>query len=138
MKVLFCFLKVETIKFEALFTVADPGFPVGGVADLVGGGRQLPRRLRFEKFVCQNERIWTRRGERASGAPPGSTTDLVKLISSDSAESLMNSIYCPRQFLVIIHNYSGRNAYCHTGCIVLVCEKNVQILVPVCTWDQYF
>ena len=26
------------------------------------GWRQLPRRLRFEKFVCQNERIWTRRG----------------------------------------------------------------------------
>ena len=42
--------------------VADPGFPVGG-------GRQLPRRLRFEKFVCQNERIWTLRGARSDGAP---------------------------------------------------------------------
>ena len=40
--------------------VADPGFPVGG-AELVGG-RQLPRRLCFKKFVCQNERIWTLRG----------------------------------------------------------------------------
>ena len=48
-------------------TVADPGFPIGG-ADLVGG-RQLPRRLCFEKFVCQNERIWTLRGARAGGAP---------------------------------------------------------------------
>ena len=33
------------------------------------GGRQLPRRLRFEKFVCQNERIWTLRGAHAGGAP---------------------------------------------------------------------
>ena len=49
--------------------MADPGFPVGG-ADLVGG-RQLPRRLHFEKFVCQNERMWTL-GGGASGAPPGS------------------------------------------------------------------
>ena len=29
----------------------DPGFPIGGC--------QLPRRLHFKKFVCQNERIWT-------------------------------------------------------------------------------
>ena len=35
--------------------VADPGFPVGGV-DLVGGCG-LQRRLRFVKFLCQNERI---------------------------------------------------------------------------------
>ena len=53
-------------------TVADPGFPMGG-ADLVGGGRQLSRRLHFKKFVCQNERIWTRRG-RAPAASPGSAT----------------------------------------------------------------
>ena len=56
-------------------SVADPGFPVGGCrphtggADVVGGGRQLPRWLHFKKFVCQNERIWTRRGARAGGAP---------------------------------------------------------------------
>ena len=42
-----------------LDAVADPGFPEGG-----------GRRLRFEKFVCQNERIWTRRGGRAPAAPP--------------------------------------------------------------------
>ena len=44
------------------FPVADPGFPVGG--------RGLPRQLHFENFVCQNERIWTLRGGRASGTPP--------------------------------------------------------------------
>ena len=48
------------------FSVADAGFPVGG--------RQLPRRLRFVKFVCQNERISTLRGARAGGTPPGSAT----------------------------------------------------------------
>ena len=42
-------------------TVADPGFPAGG--------RGLPRRLRFENFVCQNERIWTL-GGHAPGTPP--------------------------------------------------------------------
>ena len=39
--------------------MADPGFPVGGV-DLVAGCG-LPRWLRFENFVSQNERIWTLR-----------------------------------------------------------------------------
>ena len=39
---------------------AHPEFPVGG-AHLVGG-RQLPTRKRFEKCVCQSERIGTLRG----------------------------------------------------------------------------
>ena len=48
-----------------------------GGADLVGG-RQLPRQLRFEKFVCQNERIWTQRGGARARRrrPPGSATVL--------------------------------------------------------------
>ena len=33
------------------------------------GDRGPPRRLRFENFACQNERIWTRRGARAGRAP---------------------------------------------------------------------
>ena len=33
------------------------------------GGCGLPRRLRFENFVCQNERIWTL-GGCALGKPP--------------------------------------------------------------------
>ena len=48
--------------------VADPGFPVGGGADLVGGA-PTPETTTFEKFVCQNERIWTRRGARARQRP---------------------------------------------------------------------
>ena len=43
------------IKYWRVIPVADPGFPVGGV-HLVGG-RELPRRLHFVKFVCRNERI---------------------------------------------------------------------------------
>ena len=47
--------------------VADPGFPVGGRRP--HGGRQLLRWLCFEKFVCQNERIWTHGGARTGSAP---------------------------------------------------------------------
>ena len=50
--------------------MADPRFLVGGDADLGRGrGRQLPARLCFEKFVCQNARIGTLRG-RAPAEPP--------------------------------------------------------------------
>ena len=38
-------------------SVADLGFPVGGRGPRRGGGG-LPRWLRFENFLCQNERIW--------------------------------------------------------------------------------
>ena len=48
--------------------MADPGFPVGGGVDLVGG-RGLPRQLHFVKFVVQNERIGSLRGARAGSAP---------------------------------------------------------------------
>ena len=50
--------------------MADPGFPASG-----GGGRGPRRgsmeRLRFENFICQNERIATLRG-CAPDAPPRS------------------------------------------------------------------
>ena len=41
--------------------VADPGFPVGGRRP-PRAGRQLPKRLCLENFVCQNERFWTLKG----------------------------------------------------------------------------
>ena len=31
----------------------------GGGLDLVGGGAWAPEAVTFQKFVCQNERIWT-------------------------------------------------------------------------------
>ena len=51
--------------------MADPGFPVGG--------RGLPRWICFEKFVCQNERIWILRLGRASGTPPRSANETNRL-----------------------------------------------------------
>ena len=53
--------------FQTL-SVADPGFPVGG-EPTSWGERQLPRQLRFENFVCQNEIIWTLRGVHTGGTP---------------------------------------------------------------------
>ena len=50
----------ELEKWQHLLAVADPEFPVGGRRP--HSGRGLPRRLRFENFVCQNERIWTLEG----------------------------------------------------------------------------
>ena len=47
----------KLIPFVQLeYTVAYPGFPVGGGVDFAGG-RGLLRWLRFKNFVCQNERI---------------------------------------------------------------------------------
>ena len=45
-------LQIKSIFIDILqWRIQD--FPWGG------GGRGLSRRLRFENFVCQNERIWT-------------------------------------------------------------------------------
>ena len=59
--------------------MADPGFPVGGRGPR-RGDRGLLRRVCFENFVCRNERIWTRRGERAPGTPPRSANGIQYLI----------------------------------------------------------
>ena len=47
--------------------MADPGFPAGGHGPR-RVRRGLPRRLCFENFVRQNERIWTL-GGHAPGTP---------------------------------------------------------------------
>ena len=51
-------------------SVADPGFPVAGGRGPRRRGCVLPRWLRFENFVCQNERTGTLRGARAPLDPP--------------------------------------------------------------------
>ena len=55
--------------YSLLISVADPGFPVGGRGPR-RRGCGLPRQLRFENFVCQNERIGTLGGGRAPLDPP--------------------------------------------------------------------
>ena len=45
------------------------------------GGRWLPKWLRFENFVCRNERIWTLSGERAAGMSPRSANALCHSMS---------------------------------------------------------
>ena len=58
--------------------VADPGFSVGGRRPR--RGRRLPRRLRFENFVCRNEESGPVRG-RPPDTPPRSANDLLPCIS---------------------------------------------------------
>ena len=58
--------------------MADPGFPVGGRGPR-GGGGGLPRWLRFENFVCQNERIWTLEEGGALGICQSRSADAKKL-----------------------------------------------------------
>ena len=58
--------------------MADPGFHVGGDVDIVGGPGLL-RRLRFENFLCQNERIWTL---RVPGARPPLDPSMVNVVNN--------------------------------------------------------
>ena len=57
-----------------------------------GGGRQLPRWLHFEKFVCQNERIWTLGGGGAPLDPP-----MCHYYSHFNMTSIRPSVSCTRQ-----------------------------------------
>ena len=54
-------------QFEML-PVAGPGFLVGGA--ILVGGHQLPRQQRYERVVCQNERIWTHGGGACARLAP--------------------------------------------------------------------
>ena len=51
-------------------TVADPGFPIGGVHPLGGGGHGPPMQALFDENVCENERIGSHRGLHAPSMPP--------------------------------------------------------------------
>ena len=51
-------------------TVADPGFPYGGVHPL--GGAWTSNTALFSENICKNERIRSHRGRRAPGTPPRS------------------------------------------------------------------
>ena len=58
--------------------MTDVGFPVEGDVDLVVGGWAWTRWLRFENFVCPNERIWTL-GGRTPGTPPRPANGLISM-----------------------------------------------------------
>ena len=66
----YSFLKRCILSSEELwYSVADPGFPVGGGVDPLGG-RGPPTWVLFSKNVCENKRIWSRREGHAPGTPP--------------------------------------------------------------------
>ena len=50
-------------------SVADPGFPVGGGMDPLGGGHGPLMRVLFGKNVCKNERIGSHKGACTPHAP---------------------------------------------------------------------
>ena len=60
-----CHLFIYFYKF-VLFSVADPGFPIGGAPSRWEGHRP-PMRVLFSKNVCENKRIGSRGGEGEGG-----------------------------------------------------------------------
>ena len=50
-------------------TVADPGFPVRGSVDPLGGGREPPTGTLFGENVCESERIGSNGGASTGHAP---------------------------------------------------------------------
>ena len=64
---IFEFLRLISTQIYDFHAVADPGFPVGGGADLLGGS-QPPMHMLFSENVCVNERIGSCWGG-AAGAP---------------------------------------------------------------------
>ena len=63
-------IALSIILWIRSLSVADPGFPVGGGVELVGGAVDPQGGYVSKIFACQNERIWTRRG---GGARAGRT-----------------------------------------------------------------
>ena len=59
-------LRTEHVVSYAMYPVADPGFPVGGVVDPLGG-HGPPMWALFTENVCKNERIESRRGGACAG-----------------------------------------------------------------------
>ena len=58
-------------------------------------GRQLPRQLCFEKFVCQNERIWTRGGGGRRRRP------WIHHWTQTGQDNLMDKVLTRVQFLLV-------------------------------------
>ena len=66
-------LRVEVIIYKIISN--------SGGSRISRRGRKLPRRLRFENFVCRNERIWTLGGACAGHAPSRSANVKADFIS---------------------------------------------------------
>ena len=63
-------LCIQIERQHRLVSVADPGFPVGGI-DLVGGA-PTPEVVMFRKFCVSKRKNLDPWGERAPGTPPRS------------------------------------------------------------------
>ena len=61
--------------------MADPGFPLGGGVEPLGG-RGPPTWALFGENVCENQRIGSRRGWRAPGTlpPPPRSANVVEIV----------------------------------------------------------
>ena len=98
--------------FNKFYAVADPGFPVGGGGVDPLGGRGPLTWVLFGKNVCENERIWSRRGGGACArhAPTRSANAAVlpkqniKLHSLDNGLILQRLRFCSEQLFSRIVN----------------------------------
>ena len=105
----YSYVKAFLFKHTHTCTQTNTYFSGGscrGDVDIVGG-RGLPRRLRFENFVCQNERIWTLGGGAAPGTRPRSANVLVtQVMYAHTCTHTCTHVYRRKQFVQspVIHH----------------------------------
>ena len=95
------------------YTVADPGFLVGGAWTHWGGGHGLPTQALFGKNVCQNERIGSCSGG-GGGSCTGHAPRSVNVIYAVQRYNLCHTL-CDRILLkLVIVNIFKCPEFCKT------------------------
>ena len=119
---------------KASISVADPGFPRRGGRGPRRRECGLPRQLRFENFVCQNERIGTLRG-CAPGAPPRSANGFCSFVYSRMKSRKENMLYTEKQLNFpytgdIDRNPCVREHHGNEGVVRYFCKNKFSALSP--------
>ena len=84
--------------------MADPGFPVGGGADPLGGGHRPLMCTLFGKNVCENERNGSCWGGGAPAAPPPpGSANVTGVVNNTIAISDTSMTFIPMLFVQLVN-----------------------------------